>query len=255
MFILLSWLVSSGRHRAITGWSWKQWAGMAAAAATGVFAYSVFFMLGLQHVQASRASLVVTINPVLTLLLAAWLMREPLNKMIVLGMLLAAAGALYVITKGMPLQILDGSLGRGEVLLLGCVVSWVSYTLISRSLLQDIDAVTTTAMTATLGCVMLLLASLTWDSGLAIAAAQDMPAKAWVALLFLSIGATSLGYAWYFDGMKVLGAGAAAGYMPLVPVFGVLFSALVLNETLDWSILVGGLMAVTGTAIMNFARR
>ena len=77
----------------------------------------------------------------------------------------------------------------------------------------------------------------------------------WLALAFLAAGATVLAYAWYFEGVAALGAGAAAGYISLVPVFGVVFAALWLGERVDASILVGGPLAVGGMAVMNLARR
>ncbi|WP_373784085.1 DMT family transporter, partial [Delftia acidovorans] len=77
----------------------------------------------------------------------------------------------------------------------------------------------------------------------------------WGALAFLAFGATALAYAWYFDGVKALGAGAAPGYITLVPVIGVALSALWLGESIDASIVLGGGMAVAGTALMNWGRR
>jgi len=69
------------------------------------------------------------------------------------------------------------------------------------------------------------------------------------------VASTVVAYAWYFEGVAALGAGAASGYISLVPVFGVLCATLWLNEPLDRSILVGGLLAVGGMVIMNTARR
>src|SRR5256885_12208397 len=73
--------------------------GMAAAGATGVFGYAAFFLMGLQHVPAGKAALVITLNPVLTLALAVWLFGERLNRTIALGMALAACGAVVVISQ------------------------------------------------------------------------------------------------------------------------------------------------------------
>ena len=51
----------------------RQWAGLAAAGTVGVFGYTIFFMYGMRHVEASRAAVVVTTNPVFVTLAAAWL--------------------------------------------------------------------------------------------------------------------------------------------------------------------------------------
>jgi drug/metabolite transporter (DMT)-like permease len=70
----------------------------------------------------------------------------------------------------------------------------------------------------------------------------------------LALGATALAYAWYLNGVKVLGAGTAAAYMSLVPLFGLVFSGLWLGETLTASLLVGGAMAILGMLLMNWGR-
>ena len=255
LVLLLVWLHVKGGTRRLGALSLRQWLGLAAAGAVGVFGYAVFFMLGLAHVPAGRAALVVTTNPVLTTLIAAWWFGERLNWKIARGMMLATGGAIVVITHGQPGMLVRGGLGFGELLLLGCAATWVSYTLMGRRLLAGIDPLTTTTVTAGFGLLMLLLAALLLEGPGALAAPLHAGPQVWSALAFLAGGATVLAYAWYFEGVAALGAGAAAGYISLVPVFGVLFAALWLSEQVDGSILLGGALAVGGMAAMNLARR
>ena len=77
----------------------------------------------------------------------------------------------------------------------------------------------------------------------------------WISLLGLAFGATVLAYAWYFDGVKYLGAGNASAYIILVPILGILFSAVWLNEQVDLSLIIGGILAVSGLGIMHWGRR
>lgn len=255
LILLLLWMAASGGFARLRALSGRQWAGLAVGGALGVFGYAVFFMLGLAHVAAGRAALVVTTNPVVTALIAAWWFGERLNWKIGVGMALAAAGALLVLTHGAPWTLFSGSVGYGELLLLGCVATWVSYTLIGRRLLAGIDALSTTTVTAGFGLVMLVTAALVFEGPTALMSPLQAGASVWAPLGFLAAGATVLAYAWYFEGVAALGAGAAAGYISLVPVFGVLFATLWLGEPLDGSILVGGALAVAGMAVMNRARR
>ena len=253
--ILMLWAWRTGRLDALRGWSASRWGGMVLAASFGVFGYATFFMSGLKHVPAGKGALVITLNPVITLLLAAWIFYERLNKRIGLGIAMAAVGAAVVITRGEPWHVLDGRVGIGEVLLLGCVACWVAYTLIGRKVMAGVDALTTTAVTAAIGALMLLVLTLIVDGSAGVAGVLAAPAKAWWCMAGITVGSTALAYAWYFDGVKALGAGAAAGYITLVPVFGVVFSALWLGEVVDASLLVGGTMAIAGTALMNLGRR
>lgn len=254
--VLVPWMYRSGAFAQVRHWPLQRWIGMAAAGATGVFGYAAFFLSGLQHLPAGKAALLITLNPVVTLALAVWLFKERINRVIGLGMLLALAGAVTVITHGRPLELLGGqAVGIGELLILGCVACWVGYTLIGRWMLAGVDALSTTTITSCMGAVMLLAASLAVEGPAGFGQAFHSGAKAWAAMAFLVLCATVLSYAWYFDGVKALGAGAASGYITLVPVFGVLFSALLLGETVDAPMLIGGAMAVAGTGLMNWGRR
>ncbi len=251
---LLLWMHRASALRDLKKLTRNQWLGLTAAALAGVFGYSSFFMLSLQLVPAGRAAIVVTLNPGATLLLAALLFRERLNPAILTGMVLSAIGA-YIAISGGAGATLPGALGVGELLLLGCVACWVAYTLIGRLVLKGVDALTTTTVTTVIGASMLLLASLAFEGSAAWRALGDAPLNAWISVLALAFGATAIAYAWYFEGVKALGAGAASGYITLVPVFGVLFSSLWLGEPTPGSLFIGAALAISGMALMHFGRR
>lgn len=253
--VLLIWLQRTRGLTMLRDWPLRLWLGMLAAALTGVFGYAICFLIGLQHLPAGKAALIVTLNPVITLVAASWLFQERINRVIGLGMAVAALGAVIVISHGQPWLLLQGAVGLGEALILGCVLCWVVYTLLGRRLLAGVDALATTAVTATLGALLLSCASLVVEGPIGLRTAVNAGTAPWQALLFLAMGATAIAYAWYFDGVKALGASAAAGYTTLVPVVGVISSAWLLGERIDAATLVGGALAVAGTALMNRGRR
>lgn len=170
------------------------------------------------------------------------------------GVSLAVMGALYALSGGSLLTLQPGSTGTGEMLLLGCAACWVAYTLLGRMVLTTVDALTTTTVTSAIGAVLLLLVSLTLEGAAAWGSLTDAPSAAWFSIAALALGATALAYAWYLNGVKMLGAGTAAAYMSLVPLFGLVFSGLWLGETLTASLLVGGAMAILGMLLINLGR-
>lgn len=232
----------------------KRWLLVAAAAFAGVYAYALCFMIGLGLVPAGRASLVVTLNPAATMLMAWAIYGERLTLRVVAGIVLATAGALIALSHGNPVALLTGGFGWGEVVLLGCVLTWSVYSLLAKEILRSMDAMTFSTLTINLGAPFLAVTALAMD-GPALLQPATWPWQAVAAVLFLAIGATVVGYAWYFGGVGTLGAGIASGYITLVPVFGVLSSALVLHEPIDASLLAGGIMAVAGLALMTMVPR
>jgi drug/metabolite transporter (DMT)-like permease len=255
LFVWWRWLPAR-EPRAALRLSPRQWAGLAAGGAVGVAGYAFFFMIALRHVEASRAAVVVTTNPVFTTLLAAWLFHERFNTRVAIGLVLALVGAATVLTQGAPWTLFGGSVGLGEWLLLGCIATWVGYTLIARALLAGIDSLAATAITSAVGTALLWAAALAVEGpSQAWASLTGLTLGGWASLLFLAIGSTVLAYAWYFRGVAALGAGTAASYISLVPVFGVASSVLLLGEPVTPSLLIGGALALTGVVIANRARR
>jgi drug/metabolite transporter (DMT)-like permease len=255
--LLVAWMGWQRRHVSVLPQlTRRQWLALGLAGVVGVAGYAVFFMMALQRVEASRAAVVVTTNPVFTTLLAAWLFKEKFNARIAVGMAFALIGAATVLTRGAPWQVFTGGVGIGEWLLIGCIATWVGYTLIARALLGGIDSLTATAISSVVGTVLLWSVALTVDGAAVVAnSIASLSAPGWLSMVFLAVGSTVLAYAWYFRGVAELGAGTAASYISLVPVFGVASSVLVLGEPLDASLLVGGALAVAGVVLTNRARR
>lgn len=228
---------------------------LALAGVVGVYGYMVCFMWGLSQVPAGRGSLVIAINPVLTAIGAAIFLRERITRRMLLGMVLAIVGALTVITQGRFVEFFSGGLGYGEIILLGCSVSWAIYSLMSKRSMAFTDTLTATTYPIVVGTVLLLLTAPLLDRYLVgyqhSFHPSSVPWVAWLSLLFLAWGATVLAYSWFFGGVHQVGPTTATAYNTLVPIFGVFFSWLLLQESMDWSLLIGGAIAIAGLAIMN----
>ncbi len=248
---LLLWLRHTGKLQYLRQLTLVQWYRLTAAASVGVVGYSLFFMWALQRVPASQATLVITVTPVLTLLLAAKLFKEPLNVTIGLGMVLATSGALYAITAKME-QVNTDTIGL--LLLIGCALCWTGYTLMGRVVMRGIDALTTTVTTSLIGSLGLALCSLVLEDPGIYNSFASSPLPAWVSLFCLSLGATALANAWYMRGIHELGASTAAAYLILVPLFGIALSAWWLGEQLGTRLLIGALLALSGMAVMHWGR-
>ena len=251
---LVIWLYAANRFRYAKKLRPNQWLGLFLTALLGVFGYSTFFIWGLKYVPAGQATVIVATNPVFTTIFAIWLFKEKWNKWVANGMVIAVVGSLLAMTKGEPAQMLT-NFGFGQLLLLGALVCWVAYTLLARKVLVGIDSLTATTISSSFGFLLLFIGALIAENWQDWAIVLTLDQSTWFSLIGLALGATVLAYAWYFDGVKYLGAGNAAAYIILVPILGILFSAIWLNEQVDSSLLIGGTLAVSGLGIMHWGRR
>src|SRR5262249_60655463 len=98
---------------------------------TGAVLFNLCFMYGLARVPASRASLIMALNPAVTLLGSAIFLHERLTRAKVLGIVIALVGVAVVLGRGNPAHLF-GHIGIGEIVLFGCPLAWAANTLIAR---------------------------------------------------------------------------------------------------------------------------
>ena len=244
--LLLGWL--RWRHRGFPKITRRQWLAMGMLGASGVFAYNLLFFSGLQTVEAGRASLIIATNPVLIALASHWLFREHLGWVRALGIALSVAGAMIVIGRGDMAGLLAGRVGAGEWLLLGCVVSWVAYTLIGKRVLRGLSPLVTVSYASLIGTLLLGVVTLT-QGGIGLGAVADP--RVWLNIVYLAVFGTVLAFVWFYRGVHRLGAARAAQFINLVPVSGVCLGALLLDEPVTWSLSAGGLLVLLGLWLTN----
>ena len=75
--------------------------------------------------------------------------------------------------------------------------------------------------------------------------------RAWLAFVFLGVFGTAIAFVWFYDGVRALGPARASVFINLVPVAAVLLGFALLNESLEWSMLAGGLLVVCGVWLIN----
>jgi drug/metabolite transporter (DMT)-like permease len=218
---------------------------------TGIFIYNICFFGALARVPAGRTSLFVSLAPIVTAILAVLIFGERLGLRRWIGIVIALLGAIVVITRG---DLIGGiadisqSLGLGELMMLGAVLSWATYTLISRKALETLSPIVATTYGTLWGFVFLSIGAvgefkeIDWIL---------LDWRIWTSVFYLGAFGTVLPFIWYYQGIQTVGPSRTAIFTNLVPAFGVLFSATLLDEPILISMVVGGLIAALGVALVN----
>ena len=215
---------------------------------TGIFTYNVFFFMGLKTVTASRASLIVATNPVFISLFSVLLFKERMNAGKVMGIILCLAGAAIVISHGNLPDIFRGKLGWGEVYILGCVASWVAYSLIGKVIMKDLSPLHAVTYSCLIGTLALFFPA--WQEGI-YEQVMTYTAIDWTGIFYLGFFGTVLGFLWYYEGIQVIGPSRAAVFINFVPVSGVLLGWLLLDESINLSLLTGAALVIGGVYLTN----
>ena len=243
--LLLAVCMSEGRLPRLDA---RQALAVAALGLTGVFAYNLFFFNGLSLIGAARAALIIALNPVAITLCSALIYRESLPLSRLVGIPLSVIGALVVITRGQPLQVFSGGVGRGELLIFGCVLSWTLYSVIGKTAMRGLSPLAAVCWSSIAGTLLLSIPALAYGS---LPEAAHFSWPVWCSIGYLGLFGTVVGFLWYFEGIQTIGPSRAAVFINFVPVNGVLLATLLLGEPLDISLLGGGLLVVLGAYLAN----
>jgi len=216
---------------------------------TGVFAYNVLFFKGLQRIEAGRASLIVATCPAFIAIASSVLLKERFSLAKAIGIPLSVLGAVVVISKGHLSQITSGGVGRGELFILGCVLSWTAYSLIGKIVMGRLSPLVSVAYSSLIGAVALFVPASLFDnltSNLNRASLLD-----WTSIVYLAVFGTVIGFVWFYEGVKAVGPTRAGLFINFVPISAVVLGFLVLHEQITWSLAVGAALVLSGVYLTN----
>jgi drug/metabolite transporter (DMT)-like permease len=217
---------------------------------TGIAIYNLFFFYGLQTVEAGRGALIITSNPLWVALGSAFFFAQRFRPINIAGLLLCAFGVCIVLSRGHLSQLLVHGVGLGELALLGCALSWATYTLLGKKLMESksaLDPLTLVTYSCVSGSVVLFL----WITlnGQPIRVHPSLELLGSIA--YLSLLGTVAGFYWYFQAVKKLGASQGAVFVFFVPVSAIILGHLLLDEKITLSLLLGATLIVAGVALVN----
>ncbi len=216
---------------------------------TGVFGYNIAFFKGLETVSAGRAGLIIALNPVGIALMSALFGGEPLRPMKSLGIGISVVGAMLVISDGHPLSLIHG-IGKGELIILGCVLCWGLYSVVGRRAMFDLSPLVAVTYSALAGVIFLAPLALRMDFFVTISSYES---EAWGCLLYLAVFGTVVAFLWYYKAILEIGAVRAGVFINFVPIFAMLLGVLLLDEPLTAGLLQGGVLVIIGASVTNYA--
>lgn len=215
---------------------------------TGVFAYNAFFFNALRLIDAGRAAVIIALNPVFIGLLAAYFFKDRLGPIKLIGIVLSVTGAVIVISRGEVRQLFEGGIGWGELLTLGCMASWVAYSLIGKAILKGMSPLVSVSYSSVIGTAALFLP----------ACAEGMPRHLteyglsdWLGISYLGVFGTVLGFVWYYEGIQKIGPTRAGQFINFVPISAIVLAFFILGEPITGSLLVGSLFVISGVYLAN----
>ncbi|NYT45708.1 EamA family transporter [Alcaligenaceae bacterium] len=201
---------------------------------------------------AGLASLVLQSQAFFTVLIAAFLLGEGVRRHNVLGMLVAVAG-LVLIHQGADVRTMSM---LGFVLTLFAALSWAMGNIVAKTAGRQIDMVGLVIWGALIPPIPFLVLSWFFEGpDLMLASLAGISYVGVGAVIYLALVATIVGYVLWGRLLTHHPASKVAPLSLLVPIIGLVSSAVLLDERLAAVQWVGGLIVMAGLVINVFGAR
>lgn len=180
--------------------------------------------------------------------LIAWVwLGDRLSRSRTVGLLVGFAGVLVLVQGKLGVRIEGGALAVPAALL-----ATLSYGIAANYTKQTLTGVDPLAVATgsqiTAAALLLWPAILLWPD-------QPISTTAWLALLVMAIASTGIAYVLYFRLIASVGPARAISVTYLIPLFGVLWGSLFLDEALSPNMIFGGAIILIGTALATGVAR
>ncbi|MDD3169830.1 MAG: DMT family transporter [Eubacteriales bacterium] len=212
----------------------------------GMFGYHVLFFTALKFTTAINSSIIAATNPMMTTLLAIIFLRSKLRAKQLFGILLSFAGVLLTIT-GADLNVLKHfTFNEGDLWMLAAVAAWAAYGVFSKSKGKGIPPIVLTYYSF-LVCTILIIPFVLYEKPWEFL--FTIPVSAHLAVLYMSIFPSVIGYLVQQMAIKEIGPSKASVFVNLVPVFSILLAVMILGEALEPIKLVTAALIIAGVTI------
>jgi drug/metabolite transporter (DMT)-like permease len=186
-----------------------------------------------------------SVNPLFTMILAYFVLKESLNKRKIGGFLLGLIGIVFMIR---PWNLQEGNTLLGAMLMLLAAITFGLYTVMGKIRLEKIGLFRQTCISFLMGSGVLLIFILLMERPILAGVVENI----WL-VLYIGVFVTGLGYYFYFMAIKYAGATTASIAFFIKPAMAPLFAVILLKDVILWNTYVGigCILAASFISLMN----
>ena len=233
-----------GRNQAIER---KDYARLILYSLLGITLNQFLFVNGLSFTTVINATLLGTTIPVFTLLVCLVLGLDRISLRRIFGILLAAAGVVYLVD---PMRAdFSANTTLGNILILGNSLFYGAYIAISKDMIKRYGALTVITWIFTFGSLMTLPFGV-WSMAQE-GAAGSAGAATWLAVLYIILVPTVGAYYLNAWALARVSPSTVATYIYFQPLIAFIFAPLILAEPLNSRTWIAALLIFAGVAVVS----
>jgi drug/metabolite transporter (DMT)-like permease len=220
-------------------------------ALNGITVHQILQAEGLVTTTATNSAWIVALIPAFTAIVARVVVRERFGARTIIGLAVAAGGALVVIGRGDLSLGLFGRARPGDWLMLASAFNWAVFTAASKRMIGRYPPAMLIGYTMAIGWLMMLPLG-AFEGGWRSIPHLSRPG--WASILFLGVGCSGFAYVFWYDALGDTEATVLSSFIYLEPAVTVVVAAILLGERVSWPVVLGGGLIVAGVRLVSQPR-
>ena len=231
----------------------RHWRRVLLLGVLGMFMAGGFVYTGLETTTATNAGLIYAVAPVVIVMIT-WLGRgEPITPRQALGIVVAIAGVVIILTRGHPETILSLDFTVGDLWVLAATIGWGIYSVIIK---HDGLAMPTMSLFAAIAGAGVLVIAPFYAAETVLFDRPVVPTpRVMLSIAGVAIVSSVLAFSTYQKGIAVVGPGRAGPFMYLMPAWAAVMAVLFLGEAFQPFHAVGFALIIPGVALATWPGR
>lgn len=215
----------------------------------GNLLYQMLFIVGLNLTKAANASVMLGTIPIWVALLSQFFTEEKLTLLKSIGVVFAFVGVTFIVIGGDNEISFQSETFLGDIITILSAIVWGVYTIFSKKYLKFYNSTQFSAFMALIGFICLgligmpFLLKLDWSS---------ISPKAYGGAIYSGLLSVGIAYLIWNNGIVKIGAVRTSTYQNLVPVLGLIFGVIILDEVLTLFQYIGALSVIAGIVMARF---
>ena len=225
----------------------QRWFSLLVIGGLGLSITQGLIYMGLNYTTAINAGLIIALMPVMTMVLARFLLNETVGTWQFIGSIIAFAGMAIIVTRGDLSALVRLDLNVGELFVVGAAIAFALYTVLLRRAKYELPGLPLLVVLLGAG-VVAAIPFYTWE--LTHDERTALTAKGLLALIYTAGPGGALMYYLFNLSVQALGASRAGVFLYLQTVFVAVLACLFLGERLLAYHLVGALFILVGVLLV-----
>ncbi|NDI35301.1 DMT family transporter [Chengkuizengella sediminis] len=219
---------------------------------TGVFLFSICLLYGVQYTSALDSGVITSITPMVIGLLSYILLKEKMNKSVIIAILFAVLGILVInitseegTTKGLlPLW--------GNFLIFVAVIGESLFTVLGKYLSNKLSPLAISTFVAFFGFILFVPSSLYEATQFDFSQTTLID---WLYVLYFTIFVTVIAFFLWYSGVSKVSGNISGVFTAVIPVSTMFCSYLLLDEQFTLGHVIGMFLVMISTSVISIRKR